>query len=376
MRCSLLIYLIALLLASGASVAQATEASCSELYGGIPQNKVTHTNAVINDIAWTPDGNCLAVASSEGLRIYEIGETDIYALISDTSSIWSVAFSPDGLRMAYSVSEQPFVIMVDTAQNTTELQLEDAVAEIAFSANGNLLAVATSARDDYMGFHVDAEVHIWNIVENREVSILSGRAGFVESLVFSPDSEYLLVTGSISGFPGAEVEYWNLNTSSVSWRYPGILGEVEPSLNDVMLVNLTAMSSNVIVFGGIFGYMNMDNFYGSGIQIWNVQELQRVAEIDITNSDEVRDGYNLFAIALSPDGSILASATSRGEVQFWNSRDGNEIAQIEHSFNNIRRMMFGNNNRLAIVGSDETGRAIDIWDLEAMESIVMLSGYE
>ena len=54
----------------------------------------------INEIAYSPDGALLAVASSIGVWLYDTNTYQEIELLTHTSGVYSVSFSPDGNTLA------------------------------------------------------------------------------------------------------------------------------------------------------------------------------------------------------------------------------------------------------------------------------------
>ena len=102
----------------------------------------------INEIAYSPDGALLAVASSIGVWLYDTNTYQEITLLTHTSVVYSVAFSPDG----------------------------------------NTLASGS----------VDRTIRLWDVNMGTMKSTLTGHTGEVHSVTFSPDGK-TLASGSLDG---------------------------------------------------------------------------------------------------------------------------------------------------------------------------------
>ncbi|THU99244.1 WD40 repeat-like protein, partial [Dendrothele bispora CBS 962.96] len=94
-----------------------------------------------------------------------------------TDSVWSVAFSPDGRKLA-SGSYDKTVQIWNVATGQEETMLEGhagGVFSLAFSPDGTQLASGSS----------DKTVRIWNTVTGQEEAMLEGRTVGVSSVASS-----------------------------------------------------------------------------------------------------------------------------------------------------------------------------------------------
>ncbi|MBI3467049.1 MAG: serine/threonine protein kinase, partial [Planctomycetes bacterium] len=109
--------------------------------------------------------------------------SDLLTLKGHAGWVTSVAFSPDGQRLA-SASSDRTVKVWDTATGQESLPLNghtDQVLGVAFSPDGQRLASAS----------VDKTVKVWDTATGRESLTLNGHANTVTSVAFSPDGKRL-----------------------------------------------------------------------------------------------------------------------------------------------------------------------------------------
>ena len=134
-------------------------------------------------VAFSPDGQRLAVASSIGVWLYDVATSRELALIPSASSVLSVVFSPDGTRLA-SGAWDGTVKLWDGATKEEIASLEghtDRVNSVVFSPDGTRLASASD----------DDTVKLWDVATRAEIASLEGHTDRVNSVVFSPDGTRL-----------------------------------------------------------------------------------------------------------------------------------------------------------------------------------------
>ncbi len=95
---------------------------------------LTHKRGWITQIAWSPNGNQLAVSHVEGIHLYTIrlNESDVpeiaawYPYIGHSEPVRAVDFNPDGTRLV-SAGDDGTVRIWSTATGETEQVLEPGV---------------------------------------------------------------------------------------------------------------------------------------------------------------------------------------------------------------------------------------------------------
>ena len=142
----------------------------------------------ISEIAYSPDGKHLAVASGTEIWLYDAqtGE-ELDLLTGHTDVVISMAFGPDS-NILISGGSDGTVNLWDTATDSKirTLTAHTGAISIAFSPDGNTLA----------GGNRDGLIRLWDVATDSEIQSLKGHVGWVSSIAFSPNSKTLASGGS------------------------------------------------------------------------------------------------------------------------------------------------------------------------------------
>ena len=144
----------------------------------------------VAEIAFSPDGRLLAVASSIGVYLYAAADLREVRFLPTDAPVWSVAFSPDG-RLLASGSLDNTIRLWDAASGALLRTLEghtDDVNSVAFSPDGRALASGSA----------DNTIRLWDAASGALLRTLEGHTRPVNSVTFSPDGR-ALASGSWDG---------------------------------------------------------------------------------------------------------------------------------------------------------------------------------
>ena len=158
-----------------------------------------HTGSVWS-VAWSPDGRRLATADSDGtLRVWDpdAPARPMTVLTGHVGSAWSVAWSPDGRRLASGGADRT-VRLWDVARE------QPGAPTVLAGHDGWVWCVAWSPDGRSIASAGDRTVRSWP-VDGGAPRVLSGHIGLVWSVAWSPDGRQLA-----SGGADRTVRVWDL----------------------------------------------------------------------------------------------------------------------------------------------------------------------
>jgi WD40 repeat protein/tRNA A-37 threonylcarbamoyl transferase component Bud32 len=282
-------------------------------------------------VAFSPDGRRLAfVIRDQTVKVCDAGSGQETLTLERPNPFvfragaydWSLAFSPDGRRLAGADSWGKTVKVWDAAFGHETLTLKghtDAVKSVAFSPDGTRLASASQ----------DGTVRVWDARSGEEILILKGHTDGVRSVAYSPDGRTIASAGD-----DKTVKIWNavsgqetLTLNGADARGGGYRGE--------MSVAFSPDGKRIAAAGFLE--------HAGTVQVWDAGSGQKTLTLK---------GHSLhvWGVAFSPDGQRLASASKDGTVRVWDAGSGKEALTLKGQTEQKSLTLEGNSEAVDVLG--------------------------
>jgi dipeptidyl aminopeptidase/acylaminoacyl peptidase len=252
----------------------------------------------VTSVKFSPDGDVLAIGGYKQVRLIDAASGKLLATLSGhADSVRSIAFSPDGKLLAaaggapQSVGEIKIWGVLSHRLLKTMRGHKDCIYSIAWSPDGKLIASGS----------YDKTVKLWDVDAGRELRTLQDHIDAVFAVEFSPDGRRLA-----SASQDRTVKIWNVATG----RRLYTLSDAVDGLTSIAF----SASGDQVAAGG----------YDKTIYIWHLAE-----EDGHLTQALIADEESLLAVAWSPDGKTIVTASADGSIRFRDAATLNPLGIID-----------------------------------------------
>ena len=336
--------------------------------------------AVVNSVAFSPDGTTLASTSLDAtVRLWDVATGQLKSTLQEyTGSIELVSFSPDGATLAIA-SEDHAVRLWDAATGQLKSTLKghkSYVNSMSFSSDGSILASASwdgtvrlwNVASGQLKNTIDYEEHrfsrsvsfspdgttlatgrrLWDVASGQLKRVLDHPSWGFRSVLFSPDGKTLATANK------EEILLWDVDSGQLKNTLEGHRFQIHSVLFSPDGKTLATTSG---------GYWNWDWYWS-----WN-----RYSDLDLESGDytirlwDVDTGQlkstlehrsYVYSILFSPDGATLVTA-SYETIRLWDVASGQLKSSLEHE--SVHSVLFSPDG--SILFSAGFDHAVRLWDV-------------
>ena len=298
----------------------------------------------ITDIAFSPDGESMAIGASDGaVRMLRIAEGERpQIVIQGENPVRKVAFSPDGNLLASAALLQANLTVVGQVGEERKIDQPPLLKSsecIAFSPDGRLLAVGSSSGDATL-------IDLTRGERRFSIAPFAGTGpvdrGLYDpqtvSMDFSPDGNLIAVTTDFfdDELPSFQnVQVWDTKTGKLRFFFRGVSCEFSPS------GGLLAYQSQIYDGDGRIVLLDIDTFLPAAVLTGQFQDAgfapdshsmaaishQQLEIWTVPSRDDrtrkcdrkivLQHATNVTSFAFAPDGRSLVTGDAKGTIRLW-----------------------------------------------------------
>lgn len=210
------------------------------------------------------------------------------------------------------------------------------IMSLAFSPDGQTLASGGSEND--------GNIYVWNVDSGRRIRRNRIQNGRVTAIAIAAEGGLIISSSDVAGVSLWEWQNRNRKTNKL-W----VLGHQ----NNILSLAVTP-DSQVLISGGL-----------DGIFVWDLRTMKpiyRLVRFELIN-----------ALAIHPNGYILASGGQNGTIKLWNLRTGEVSSTIDAHTETIDNLAFTPDGEILISGSRD--RTIKLWRSATGQLLNTLEGH-
>lgn len=292
-----------------------------------PTNTFQAHGEAIDAIAIAGNGDILATGSRDSrVKLWSLSTGELLRPLDRHKGwIWAIASSPDGQTIASGSADSRIELWnVRTGEHRTLYGHRDQVHAVAFSPDGQTLVSGSG------GVIKENAIQVWDVNTGEGKMTIKGHTDTILAIAFSPDGQTIA-----SGSADKTIKIWDVNT-----------GEELKTLTSSSYVNSVAYATDG---------QTLVSTSGTRVSVWDVATGSQKYQLK-GHRGEVK------AIAVSPDGNEIASASTDKTVKLWDLRSGELKGTFEAQGGGLRSVTFSDRGQTIVAGTDSG--TVNIWRVQ------------
>ena len=264
----------------------------------------------IEDIAYSPDGTKLAIATGNGIWLYDAQTgQELVQCAGHIGKVLNVAFRPDGKTIAsVGIGHDQTVRIWDVQTGKNLRTFRQKAWDIAYSPDGETIVCSSGDRDDHDLYLLDADT-------GKLLRTFTAHTDYhVMNVAFSPDGKTIASMDDHRG----NVKLWDVNTGKILRTFTAPPKGIR---------NLLTFSPD--------GRM-IASYDSHTISLWDVNTGKHLQAITNTLT------FYKVSSAFSPDGKMIVSRKGY-DIGLWDVNTGKNVRTLTgyREKNPLRRDRFG-----------------------------------
>ena len=335
----------------------------------------------IGRIAYSPDGELLAITESRGILLYDPETlTQVAHLAKEFDAPWTITFSPDGTLLASGGRDTDIRLWnITTHKQIHAFTGHNAgVRSVDFSPDGTFLTSASS----------DDTVRVWSLEKKQQVAALDVRKvadQIPTQVIFSPNGSVIV----IAAYNG-QLILWDFQTKQILYQIDRQSGSPSIALSrdgktllsigsdgrgdlkfwDVETGKQIALQKNtqnqrLIAHPNRNLVASFNWWHPAPVRIWDVGQKTERAQLPVEG--------NVLSVAFNPVSDQLALTAGGTTIQIWDIATQKLVREKETHAGGIRTHTISPNGETFATSHGDY--SVRLWDVERGVERVRLIGH-